>query len=81
MSPFDTKAWWTVRLSDLIGGRIFKCNTTSELELVVLAGLPSLHRKGGTHMLTLEGLIAVISLALTAFSLGYAIGRNSKAKE
>jgi len=32
-------------------------------------------------MLTLEGLIAVISLVLTAFSLGYAIGRNSKAKE
>lgn len=29
-------------------------------------------------MLTIEGLIAVISLALTAFGLGYAIGRNSK---
>ena len=27
-------------------------------------------------MLTLEGLIAVFSLVLTAFGLGYAIGRN-----
>jgi hypothetical protein len=29
------------------------------------------------QMLTLEGLIAVISLVLTAFGLGYAIGRNN----
>ena len=29
-------------------------------------------------MLTIEGLIAVISLVLTAFGLGYAIGRDSK---
>lgn len=27
-------------------------------------------------MLTIEGLIAVISLVLTAFGLGYAIGRS-----
>ena len=27
-------------------------------------------------MLTIEGLIAVISLTLTAFALGYAIGRD-----
>jgi hypothetical protein len=32
-------------------------------------------------MLTIEGLIAVISLVLTAFGLGYAIGRNSKTRE
>jgi hypothetical protein len=32
-------------------------------------------------MLTIEGLIAVISLVLTAFGLGYAIGRNSKTQE
>lgn len=31
-------------------------------------------------MLTLEGLIAVISLALTAFGLGYAIGYNRTQK-
>ena len=28
-------------------------------------------------MLTIEGFIAVVSLMLTAFGLGYAIGRNS----
>ena len=32
-------------------------------------------------MLTIEGLIAVISLALTAFGLGYAIGRNTGTRE
>jgi hypothetical protein len=32
-------------------------------------------------MLTLEGLIAVISLVLTAFGLGYAIGRNNTARK
>ncbi len=29
-------------------------------------------------MLTIEGLIAVISLALTAFALGYAIGCDDR---
>lgn len=32
-------------------------------------------------MMTLEGLIAVISLVLTAFSLGYAIGSNDKTQK
>ena len=32
-------------------------------------------------MLTLEGLIAVISLVLTAFGLGYAVGSNNKAQK
>lgn len=31
-------------------------------------------------MLTLEGFIAVISLVLTAFGLGYAIGSNRTQK-
>ena len=31
-------------------------------------------------MLTLEGLIAVISLCLTAFGLGYSIGCNNAKK-
>ena len=31
-------------------------------------------------MLTIEGLIGVICLVLTAFSLGYAIGRNDNSK-
>ena len=30
--------------------------------------------KGGMLMITIESLIAVISLMLTAFGLGYAIG-------
>lgn len=32
------------------------------------------------QMLTIEGLIAVISLVLTAFGLGYTIGRNDNNK-
>ena len=32
-------------------------------------------------MLTFEGLIAVISLCLTAFGLGYSIGSNSATKK
>jgi hypothetical protein len=32
----------------------------------------------GLHMLTVEGLIAVISLCATLFALGYAIGHNNK---
>ncbi len=32
-------------------------------------------------MLTLEGLIAVVSLVLTAFGLGYAIGSNNKTQK
>ncbi len=31
-------------------------------------------------MLTMEGLIAVLALALTAFGLGYAIGSNQTQK-
>jgi hypothetical protein len=32
----------------------------------------------GLHMLTLEGLIAVLSLCATMFALGYAVGHNDK---
>lgn len=32
-------------------------------------------------MLTLEGLIAVVSLCLTAFGLGYSIGSNNKTQK
>ena len=37
-------------------------------------------RKEGMRMLTIEGLIAVLSLALTAFGLGYAIGSKDNNK-
>ena len=30
------------------------------------------------RMLTIEGLIAVIALCITCFSLGYNVGRNQK---
>ncbi len=32
-------------------------------------------------MITIEGLIAVISLVLTAFGLGYTIGYNDKTQK
>ena len=37
--------------------------------------------EGGHVMLTLSDFIAIISLCITCFSLGYAIGRNSKIKK
>ena len=69
----------------MVDGQTFRLLSEVEYSNVILplnwtcctGRLPSLHRKGGTLMLTLEGLIAVISLVLTAFSLGYAIGRNN----
>lgn len=36
--------------------------------------------KGGMLMITIESLIAVISLVLTAFGLGYAIGSKNTQK-
>ena len=32
-------------------------------------------------MLTVDSLIAVLSLCLTSFALGYSIGRNSKTQK
>ncbi len=32
-------------------------------------------------MLTIESLIAVISLCLTCFSLGYSVGKNGKTQK
>ena len=81
------KAWWTVRPSECALSTL--CSEV-EYSNVLLppdwncctgANAPSLHWKGGPQMLTIEGLIAVISLVLTAFGLGYAIGRNSKTQE
>jgi len=40
----------------------------------------NLLRKGAIVMMTIESLIAVVSLILTAFGLGYTIG-NSKAQK
>ena len=38
------------------------------------------YRKEGMLMLTLEGLISVISLCLAAYGLGYSIGYNNAKK-
>ena len=38
-------------------------------------------RKEGNTLLTIEGLIAVLSLMLTSFGLGYAIGRTDKTQK
>ena len=45
------------------------------------ARLTEILLKEGMLMLTLEGLIAVISLCLTAFGLGYTIGSNNKTQK
>ena len=63
----------------LVGGRIFRCEKLTCLRLECNTGINAeSYQKGGLPMLTVEGLIAVISLVLTAFGLGYTIGRNSK---
>jgi hypothetical protein len=40
----------------------------------------NLCERGMIAMMTIEGLIAVISLVLTAFGLGYTIGSNKSQK-
>jgi hypothetical protein len=40
----------------------------------------NLYERGMIAMMTTEGLIAVISLVLTAFGLGYSIGSNKSQK-
>ena len=44
------------------------------------SNLVKIFQKEGMPMLTLESLIAVISLCLTSFGLGYAIGSNNSQK-
>ncbi len=39
------------------------------------------YERRGMRMLTIEGLIAVICLCITCFSLGYNVGRNQKAQK
>ncbi len=50
---------------------------TLRLHRNLLAGISERRAK---RMLTIEGLIAVISLVLTAFGLGYAIGSKDNDK-
>ena len=80
---FSTKVRWTVGLPacsevEYSIGKVFYLRTvTVVLEPVFLV----FTGKEVPQMLTIEGLIAVISLALTAFGLGYAIGRNTGTRE
>ena len=40
----------------------------------------NIYERGMIAMMTIEGLIAVVSLVLTAFGLGYTIGSNRSQK-
>ena len=40
----------------------------------------NIYERGMIAMMTIEGLIAVVSLVLTAFGLGYTIGSNNSQK-
>lgn len=43
--------------------------------------VPPITYEEGMPMMTIEGLIAVIGLAVTCFGLGYTIGSNNKAQK
>ena len=45
-----------------------------------LSYMGNLYERGMIAMMTIEDLIAVISLILTAFGLGYTIGSNKSQK-
>ena len=66
-----------------IGCQAFRMNNLNPSGLVTVVRdlLPAFTGKEVPQMLTIEGLIAVISLVLTAFGLGYAIGRNAETRE
>ena len=46
----------------------------------MLCSMGNIYKRGMIAMMTIEGLIAVISLVLTAFGLGYTIGSNKAQK-
>ena len=46
--------------------------------LCVFYCIGNLYERGMIAMMTIEGLIAVVSLVLTAFGLGYTIGNKSQ---
>ena len=47
----------------------------------MLCYIGNLYERGMISMMTIESLIAVISLVLTAFGLGYSIGSNDKSQK
>ena len=73
MSPIETTdseiRWWTV----------IPLRTGGAATLRVYDPLFSGYvERGVILMLTIEGLIAVISLCISCFSIGYVFGRNDK---
>ena len=48
--------------------------------LCMLCNMGNMYERGMIAMMTIEGLIAVMSLILTAFGLGYTIGSNKAQK-
>ena len=77
---FSTKVWWTAGFPDFMFGGLKYSNVFIYLrtgtDVQMSSDIESSPGKEGVHMLTIEGLIAVFSLVLTAFGLGCAIGRN-----
>jgi hypothetical protein len=64
----------TVGGSPLRGIFYHRTSTPKRSDAVMRVG----NKTKGLHMLTLEGLIAVISLCATMFALGYAVGHDNK---
>ena len=80
VSPFSAKAWWTDWPSDLLRG--IDCYRPSEYGTVVqmLRHRVAPERRA-SDMLTLGEFIAVISLCLTSFGLGYKLGKDRSPKD
>lgn len=56
------------------------CDPLLLIEIHSIFCFGNLYERGMIAMITTESLIAVISLVLTAFGLGYAIGSNNSQK-
>ena len=62
--------------SEVLSIQMYLHTSDLETDVQMSSDIESSPGKEGVHMLTIEGLIAALSLVLTAFGLGYAIGRN-----
>ena len=57
---------------------IFGATQTVAVGPIRMKGGNKSNQKGGMLMLTIEGLIAVLSFGLTCFGIGYSIGKSKK---
>ena len=77
---FSAKAWWTDWPSDLLRG--IDCYHPSEYETTIQMLLhPVAPERRASDMLTISELIAVLSVCLASFSLGYKLGRDKSLKD